>query len=53
MSLLFIIIATHPNSLKLGRQEHFHPHCLVQDHHQNYLEGCCQCMLFQSPIKQT
>ena len=46
----FIFIPTHPNGPKLGRQEHLHPHCFIQDHHQNHLEGCCQCNLFHSVL---
>ena len=33
----FIFISTHPNGPKLDRQEHPHPHCFIQDHHQNHL----------------
>ena len=47
---LFIFIPTHPNGPQLGRQEHLHPHSFIQDHHQNYLEGCCQCNLFYSVL---
>ena len=35
-----------PNGSKLGRQEHLYPHCFIQDHHLNHLEGYCQCNLF-------
>ena len=44
--LFFIFIPKHRYGLKLGRQEHIHPHCFIQEHYQNHLEGCCQCNLF-------
>ena len=43
--LFYFFIPTHPNGSKLGRQEHLHPHCFIQDNHQNHLEGCCQSNL--------
>ena len=40
------LFPTYQNGSKLGRQEHLHPHCFIQDHHQNHMEGYCKCYLF-------
>ena len=44
------LLTTHPNGPKFGRKEHLHPHCFIQDHYQNLLEGCCQCNLFHGVL---
>ena len=50
VSYFFIFIPTRPNGPKLGHQGHLHPHCFIQDHHQNHLEGCCIFNLFHSVL---
>ena len=48
---LFLYLYSHASKWsEIGSSGTPHPHCFIQEHHQNHLEGCCQCNLFYSVL---